>query len=178
MLRVPPKPFLHRVHFHAAVVFGNDDVEVLHARLPRRKVPPNTDARGAATLVEYGLCSRGLQSQRAVQRRRADPELHRNLTDALALALQGERLRHIDTDAGPTDPLALTPGALQSDLGALHEALAFLLRQPTEDRNQERTHWPAGVEEALLEGDHLYAEAVQFQHRLKIASQAPAEAVE
>src|SRR3954469_7069631 len=80
MLRVPPKPFLHRVHFHAAVVFGNDDVEVLHARLPRRKVPPNTDARGAATacrvwamLPRLAVAARGATSPR---RPRASSQSH------------------------------------------------------------------------------------------------------
>ena len=78
----------------------------------------------------------------------------------------------------PAQALPLAAGALQSGLRALDEPRPLLLRDPSEDGDEERPDRAARVEPALAHREHRDPEPVEFEHGLDSADHAAVEAVE
>jgi len=84
----------------------------------------------------------------------------------------------IESSARSADSSPPTSRRRQPGLRPFHEAAALLLGDPREDRNQQVSHGATCVEPALANGDHLHANAVQFEDLREVTRHGPAEPIE
>src|SRR5438552_6587312 len=109
---------------------------------------------------------------------RTHPELLRDLAERESLVAQRARAAHVDDALGTADVDHLSAGARDSSLRALDEVRAFLLGDPTEDRDQQRANGSARVEPRLAHADDLHAAPIELEDGLQVAHHGSAEAIQ